>query len=159
MANTNTKDQKVLLQWTAGGDKKDPSANLWMVVLFLLTIGSLIYNLIIGKWLVAGIFVLLIIILIWYFFSSAKTVNIAITDKGIQLNDQLYSFENIKGYWYVEQTNTFYIDPKKKTAFVISFPIGNKRIDEIKKNLPDYLAEIEGRRGDIVDRISNLFHM
>lgn len=159
MPNTNTKNQKVLLRWTAGGENKDPNAPIWMGVLFLLTGGSLIYNIAIGKWMVSAIFVLLIIILIWYFFSSAKTVDIVIGDQGIQLNNQFYSFENIKGYWYIGGTNTLYIAPKKKSGMTISFPIGNKKYEEIKENLPTYLTEIEGRGEDLMDRVSNLFHM
>lgn len=158
MENKNT-NQKILLQWTAGEEKKDPNAVIWMYVLFLLTGATMIYNLVISKWMVAGIFTLLIVVLIWYFFSSAKTVDIVLTDKGIQLGRQFYSFENIKGYWYSDRNNTFYIDPKKKSGMIISFPIGNKKIEEIKNNLPDYLTEIEGRGEDVIDRISRLFHM
>lgn len=159
MLNTNIKNQKILLQWTAGGEKRDPNATIWMVVLFLLTISTLIYNLILGKWMVGGVFALLIVVLIWYFFSSSKTVNIVLTDQGVQLNNQFYNFENIKGYWYSEKNKTLYIEPKKRTGMVVSFPIGNKSIEEIKRNLPDYLAEIEGRGEDLIDRISGLFHM
>jgi len=159
MENTNIKEQKILLQWTAGGEKKDPNAIVWMVVLFVLTSASLVYNFILHEWMIGIVFAFLIVVLVWYFFSSAKTVAIVLTDQGIKLNNQFYNFENIKGYWFSEKSGTFYLEPKKKTSMVISFPIGNKKIEEIKKNLPNYLTEIEGRGEDLLDRIAHLLHM
>ena len=158
MENKNI-NQKILMAWKSGGENRDPNASIWMVVLFLLTAGSLVYNLVIHQWIVAAVFALMIVVLVWYFFGSSKSVDIAITTLGIQLNKQFYNFENIKGYWFSDKNDTFYLEPKKRTGMTISFPVGNKRIEEIKKNLPDYLTEIEGRGEDIMDRISNLFHM
>jgi len=159
MVQMNKKPEKILLQWSSGGEKKDPNATIWMVVLFLFTGATLIYNLIRQDWMVAVVFVFLIIILIWYFFSSSKTVDIIIADNGIQINNTFYDFENIKGYWHSDRNGIFYLEPKKKTGFIISFPMGGKTIEEIKKNLPDYLTEIEGRGGDLIDRISGVLHM
>lgn len=152
-------ENKILLQWRAGGEKKNPNAIVWMAVLFLLTSTTLIYNFILGEWMVGIVFAFLIIVLIWYFFSSSRIVEIALTNQGIQLNNQFYSFENIKGYWFSEKSGTFYLEPKKKSSLIISFPIGNKRIEEIKKNLPEYLIEIKGKGEDIINRISGFLHM
>ncbi|MDD5731323.1 MAG: hypothetical protein PHU42_00270 [Patescibacteria group bacterium] len=159
MANTNTKENRILLQWRAGDEKKDPNTIVWMVILFALTSASLVYNFVLHEWMVGIVFAFMIVILIWYFFGSAKSVDIALTTNGIQLNKQFYDFENIKGYWFSERSGTFYIEPKKRSGMVISFPIGNKKIEEIQKNLPDYLTEIEGRGEDILDRITHLLHM
>jgi hypothetical protein len=159
MLNTNTKEQKILLQWTAGGEKKDPNAAIWMYFVFLLTGATLIYNLVMGRWMASAVFALLFVVLIWYFFSSSKTVNIVLSNTGIQLDKQFYDFDNIKGYWYSDRNNTFYIEPKKKSGMIVSFPTGNKKIEDIKKNLPDYLTEIEGRGEDVIDRITRLLHM
>jgi len=155
----NNKPDKVLLRWKSGGEKKDPNAGIWMAVLFLLTSATLVYNLIHHEWMVGIVFGFLIIVLIWYFFSSSKTVDITMANNGIQINNLFYDFENIKGYWHSDRTGTFYLEPKKRTGLVISFPMGNKSIEEIKKNLPDYLTEIEDRGEDIIDRISGFLHM
>lgn len=159
MAQITKKPDKILLQWKAGGDKKDANANIWMVVLFLFTGISLIYNIIHQDWMVSAVFAFLIIILVWYFFGSSKMVDILIANNGVKINAVFYDFENIKGYWHSDRTGTFYLAPKKKTGMNISFPMGSKGFDEIKKNIPDYLTEIEGRGEDIVDRISHFFHM
>jgi hypothetical protein len=158
MANIN-KNQKILLQWSAGGEKKDPNAIIIMVVLFLLMCAALIYNLILKDWMVGAVFTVIIIILIWYFFGSSKAVNIVIGDQGIQLNNTFYNFENIKGYWFSEKSDTFYLEPKKKGNMIISFPLGSKKFEEVKAKLPDYLTEVEGRGEDIMDRITHFLRM
>lgn len=155
----NNKPEKILLRWNSGGERKDPNATTWMIILFLLTGGSLIYNLINQDWMVAAVFVFLIIVLVWYFFGSSKTVDIVIASNGVKINNLFYEFENIKGYWHSDRNGNFYLEPKKRTGFIISFPMGDKSADEIKRNLPDYLTEIEGRGEDIMDRIAGVLHM
>lgn len=145
------------MQWSSGGERKDPNTIAWMVLLFLLTSATLVYNFVLQQWLVGGVFVMLLVVLIWYFVSAGNPVNIVITNLGIQVDKQFYSFENIKGYWHSERTSTFYIEPKKRTGLVASFPMGSKKIEDIKKNLPDYISEIEGRGEDVIDRVSRLF--
>ena len=144
---------KKLLSWDTE-EKKETNNILGIVVFFILIIGALVYAFYYKQWSMGAVFAVLIIVFGWYLFGKQKSASISITTKGIIFNEQFYSFEKIKGYWFSEVNKTIYLLPKFRGAPTIALPVAKYQISSITKLFPETIMKLENEGKDVVDRIS-----
>ncbi len=150
------KKGKVLLKWTVGKEKKETNNIFWIIGLFVLIVGVLVYSFYIQRWLTGTTFVVLILALAWYVFPQQKSVNIFLEKRGIWIEKQFYNFEKIKGYWISEANKTVYLIPKFRGAPTIAVPIGEYKANSIVSKFPSSIVRIEEEGRDVADIISGI---
>lgn len=147
------------MQWEGGGKNKDPNALLWIIFIIAIVVGAMIYYFIIRDWLTSGVFVFMLLVLIWYLAVSPKKVHIAITDKGISTGNQFYEFQNLSGYWFSPRSEVMYFSGKNRVSMILAIPIDNQDVEKIKAVLPENILEIEDRGEDLVDKVVRILHL
>ncbi|HRY60051.1 MAG TPA: hypothetical protein P5096_01585 [Patescibacteria group bacterium] len=150
---------KVILSWETGRVRKNKNAIYWVAGFFIVILASIGYFGYINQWSSVAVFFLLLITTIWYVFISVKTVKVSISEGGFWLDGVFYSFENIKGYWVVEDSGLFYFVTKGRFSSNISFPLGETPVNKIIALLPQELVRVENMGEDLHDKIARLFNI
>lgn len=151
------KNQKTIISWEVGGEKKDSTAIGSIALVSLLSFLASGYNFYKKEFLVALVFLILALVLGWYLFSSSsKKAKVSLTENGFIINNQFYAFANMKGYWFSQSNNTLYLVSKKKLSATTAVPLGNQNAEKIKSYLPDTIVEMPYQGEDLADKMSRL---
>jgi len=149
-------DEKILLSWEVKKEPKDATAKTFIILILVASALAIIYFAYQKDYVSVAAFVVLILVMVWYFFTSPKSISVVLTNNGIKLDNRFYKFEGFKSYWISERSGFFYLEPKGRVGSTISFPQGKKDPEEIKKFLPENLIEVEDKGDDFTNRIADI---
>ncbi len=132
------------LKWTAPEFEYYTKSTSWFVItggiaglllLWALFTKNFIFALLIGL----GYFTIII-----YGLKRPKNIRLAITPKGVKINQTLYEFENIKSFWIFynpPEIKELSLRSKKTIMPYIKIPLGEQNPVEVRQALIKYLPE------------------
>ncbi len=152
------KPEEVLMQWKALEFKQYDRPKSWYISLLLIAGGLIIYSLLTANYLLIIITIILAVIINSLTRKNPETLDIAITSKGIKVNEKLYTFtEDLESFWILyDPPELKTLNFKRQQRFIpeLSIQLEKQNPLKIREFLLEYLEEEIEREEHMADQIS-----
>ncbi|MFH1392400.1 MAG: hypothetical protein ABIG90_01820 [bacterium] len=147
-----------MITWQAKEFKKNKTSRLWYIVWALLSLAIIVFAVIEQSPLMALVFVLISIIAYLFNQQEPKKNKFVLSKKGVQVQDKLYSYDELESFWI------FYDPPRKKILSVKSekilmpyfnIPLAKQNPIKIRKYLLKFLPEKEHQESLVENILSS----
>jgi len=129
---------------------------IWYLVTICAIVLVLIYTFYVRQWILTAVVV--VIGLILYLSNRIKPRNMQyrIDGQGLHVNDKIFSFDQLKSYWFFDKDGKSYLNVISTFRFlpVITAQINPDLKDEIRAMLGAYVPESNRKDEDLVDKIN-----
>lgn len=153
----NKNESPKSIAWDAPEFVHYPKNIWWYVFLIVVGLGFVIFFSFQKDFLTAGLFFLLLVIIIYYGKATPRLLHIEITTHGIKINDNRLSYQQIKSFWLVYDPPTVKTLNFETTANFnrfLTLQLGEQNPLPVRELLLEYLAEDLDRGEQTVDKIS-----
>lgn len=136
----------ILAEWQAPEFDYHEKSSDWYWALGIVTFGFLVLALMLKNWLFAILVVLGGFSFGMYGVKRPRTINFAITSRGIKIGEVLYPFDHLKSFWLSydpPHVKELYVISKKVLVPQLSIPLGASDPNEIREHLLKFLEERE----------------
>ena len=144
------------IEWTAPEFTQYSKSQSWFNISALIAFGLVV-------WAALTKNILLIIIIVLGYFSvvafglkQPRKIHLAITSKGIMIDNLLYTYNNLKSFWIFyspPEIKELSLRSKKMTMPFIKIPLGEQNPVEVRKILLKYLPE-KKQEESIIDNLA-----
>ncbi|PIV10384.1 MAG: hypothetical protein COS49_00800 [Candidatus Portnoybacteria bacterium CG03_land_8_20_14_0_80_41_10] len=144
------------LEWTAPEFEYYRKDKSWLVIAGLIAAGLFLWALLTKNIIFALLIGLSYFTVITYGLKKPASVKLAVTAKGIKINQALYEFDNLKSFWIFyqpPQIREISLRSKKTIMPYIKIPLGEQNPVEIRKILLKYLPE-RRHKESLIDNLS-----
>jgi hypothetical protein len=152
------KPEEVLMEWKAPEYKQYDRSRTWYISLLLIAGGLIVYSLITANYLLVIITIILAVIMNSLTRKSPNELNMAVTKKGIKINDKLYTFtEDLESFWILySPPDLKTLNFKRQQRFIpeLSVQLENQNPLKIREFLLEYLEEDIEKEEHMADQIS-----
>ncbi len=132
------------LEWTAPEFEYYHKDKSWLAIVSLIAAGLFLWALL-TKNIIFGLLIgLSYFTIIIYGLRKPAPVKLAITPRGVKINQTLYEFDNLKSFWIFyqpPQIREISLRSKKTIMPYIKVPLGEQNPVEVRKALLKYLPE------------------
>jgi hypothetical protein len=156
--NPELKTLLPLIKWEAEEYDYIPKSNNWFWSVGIITIGIAMASIFLNNILFAVLVVLGGVTIILYGARRPRKVVFSIIPRGVQIENRLFPFENLKSFWIHYEPpykKLLTIEPKKLLMPVISVPLGDINPNTIREHLLKFLKE-ERREESFIQTIIRL---
>jgi hypothetical protein len=131
------------IEWTAAEFVEYKKDKRWFFYAGLITIGLIIIAILIKNFLLAVIVLLAAVTVYIYSVKEPRKIIFSISGQGIQIDKQIYDFENLKSFWifYNSEIKELSIRSKKAIMPYIKIPLGKQDPVEVRELLLKFLPE------------------
>lgn len=134
---------EVLFKWKVPEFSKPKRTYTWYFAAIVVVVALMIYSLVTANFLFALIIILVVFILFLKTYTQPKDLEFQITDEGVSLGNQFFSYREITGFYFI------YDPPAVKKIFFtlrgfspdLSVPLDNMNPIVIREKLLEYLDE------------------
>jgi hypothetical protein len=151
-----------LFSWQALEYIHYEKSSLWYLTILVsavLAIGITIYFAIHsrnwGNWILIPVIIMLVVVLFQYSKRKPNVRNYSLSENGIKIDNKVYLFKQLKSFWFIESSEetSLNFQPLKRLSLIITIPLADVKIDDLRLILGQYLPE-EKREEDLIDRVS-----
>ena len=144
-----------LLEWEAPEYTEHKKGADWYWYLALAAVLLLIYtayerSFLFGVLVVIGWFTIML-----FSARAPKTIKISISESGMQIDQILYPWQNVKSFWIFEQKGEISLELKKTLMPRIKIPLGEINPKTAREILSNFISEKE-QNESLVDNLSDL---
>lgn len=144
------------LEWTAPEFEYYRKDKSWLITVSLIAAGLLLWALFTKNIIFALLIGLSYFTIIVYGLKKPALVKLAITPKGVKINQTLYEFDNLKSFWIFYQpprVKEISLRSKKIIMPYIKIPLGEQNPVEVRRILLKYLPE-KRHKESLVDNLA-----
>lgn len=140
---------KIFLKWEVRKEKKDKN---WQIGVVIFILFSFFFFLSQGNYF--GIILIFVITFLIFFLPRRKGTQFAILERGVKIGNEVFPWQNLKGFWIFEDPPELYLKSKKSYLPYIILPLLENHPEKVKKIVLNFLPEEEMERGifDIIER-------
>lgn len=150
--------EEILMKWEAPEFIQFDRPKSWYIILLGVAILLVIYSLITKNFLLAIIVVMLAIVINTLTRKKPDTLKVAVTQKGVLINDNLYTFEeDLDTFWILyspPDLKTLNFGRRQRFAPQITIQLNNANPLKVRELLLEYLEEDVEREEHVADRVS-----
>ena len=153
-----TADSAVYIAWEAPEYERFSKGQLWFLILGLATLTLAAVAFYYGNYFFALFIVIAGILVGWFAVREPKTIHFAVTSEGVQFENKIYLFDDLKSFWIFYEPPLFKelsVESKKIFMPHLKAPLGDADPDEIRKKLLKFLPE-EKQKEPFITIISHL---
>lgn len=156
----NEKKRSESIDWDAEEYIRTTKHAGWYVGLGIVTIGLVIFSLVLGWWSFTLLLVLSAVALVVYSVRPPRVLHYSLTNKGLSENGKLYSYDEYKNFGVVVdgKKSSIVLTPRKRFAprVTVYFPNedGEKIVDAFGMRLP-----MEEVRMDFLDKLVKILRI
>ena len=150
--------EELLLSWEAP-DFEDHERNAsWYVAAGAFALALFAYSIYTSDWFFAVVVVALVIVTFKYLKISPKTNTYGISRVGIQVNEKLYSYDQLHSFWIVYQPPTKVLNVLTTRRYMpqLSMQLVDQDPVMIKKILKKFMPEQEKRGENPIDKVTRM---
>jgi len=155
------KPEEVLMEWKAKEFIQYPRHKSWYIFLLVLAGILVVYSIIVTNYLFAIIVVMLAIIINTLTRKEPQILNIAITTKGIKINEKLYTFdEDLASFWILynpPDLKTLNFSRQQRFLPELTIQLENQNPLKIRELLLDHLTEDVEKEEHVADKVARKF--
>lgn len=133
----------------------------WYLVASLITVGLMVFSVWSGNYLFALVVVLFAVILMIQNMQRPLGVAFMITDLGVVLGDQFYSYNELEKFWVLYNPpllKTLYFEPKNIVRHRLSVPLNDADPNAVREFLNQFLLEdLTVEEEPLSEKLSRLF--
>ena len=152
------KPEEVLMEWRAPEYKHYDRPKSWYISLLVLAGGLILYSLITSNYLLIIITIILAVIINSLTRKRPDSLSIAVTKRGIKINDKLYTFaEDLDSFWILydpPELKTLSFKRQQRFMPETSIQLEKQNPLKIREFLLEYLEEEIEREEHMADQIS-----
>jgi len=149
----------VLVEWSAPEFDYHEKSSDWYWALGIITFGFFVLALLLKNWLFAILVVLGGFSLGMYGVKRPRTINFAVTSRGLKIGETLYPFDHLQSFWLnydPPHLKELYVISKKKFVPQIFIPLGQADPNLVREHLLKFMEEREIQES-FVDVIARFF--
>lgn len=155
---TEIRQEEILMEWEAPEFIQYPRPKSWYISLLILAVALIIYSIITANYLLAIIIVILAVVINSLTRKEPENLKVAVTKKGIKINEKLYTFESDLGSFWVlynpPDLKTINFARQQRFLPEISIQLERQNPLKIREFLLDYLSEDVEKEEHMADRVS-----
>jgi len=132
------------LEWTAPEFTKYKKNKSWFIWLIFFALVIIIIAIIFKNFLWVVLTILAVFTIYIYATKEPRKIKFSISGKGIQIDQKIYKFENLKSFWIFydpPEVKEISLRSKKVLMPYIKIPLGDQNPVEIRKLLLNFLPE------------------
>jgi len=147
------------LEWTAPEFIKYEKGKRWFILVGLIALSIIIIAVLLKNFLWVVITILIILVVYIYASKEPRKIKFSISGKGIQIDQRIYRFENLKSFWIFYESASpaggppeikeLSLRSKKMLMPYIKIPLDKQNPAEIRKFLLKFLPERKHRESAI----------
>lgn len=155
--NNSTTSTDHVISWQAPEFQEYKKHPFWFIGLALLIAAVVLYAILIESWSMAVTFILLGILGIVFGSQKPKTVDIHINGVGIQINNVLYNYREIKKFWIIYipgELKILYLETSSIINRIVKIQLEDQNPQPIREYLKTYIHEDLDQQESLVDVIA-----
>ena len=140
------------LEWTAPEFIKYEKGKRWFILVGFIALAIIIIAILLKNFLWVVITILIILVVYIYASKEPRKIKFSISGKGIQIDQRIYRFENLKSFWIFYEPpgiKELSLRSKKMLMPYIKIPLDKQNPAEIRKFLLKFLPERKHRESTI----------
>lgn len=144
------------IKWIAPEFEYYPKGKGWFIIAGLIAAGLFLWALLTKNFIFALLIGLSYFSLSAYAMKKPRQIPLAITSKGVQIDNNIYEFENLKSFWIFydpPQIREASLRSKKMIMPYIKIPLGEQNPVEVRQALLKYLPE-KKQEESLIDNLS-----
>lgn len=144
-----------LFSWQAPEFIHYEKSVLWYLTVIIIALLVIIASIYFKQWILILVIVMFAIVLIQYARRKPKVKDYSIYDNAVKAAGKIYPFKQLKSFWFIESKDELSLnfEPLKKLSPVITMPLSDIKISDLKSILTKYLPEQKRTEG-LIDRTS-----
>jgi len=147
------KEKKITkLEWTAPEFVKYEKGKKWFVLVAIISLAIMIIAILSKNFLWVVITILIALVVYIYASKEPRKIKFSISGKGIQINQRIYRFDDLKSFWiFYEPPEIKELSLRSKKTFMpyIKIPLNKQNPTEIRRLLLKFLPEGKHRESAI----------
>ncbi|NQU99784.1 MAG: hypothetical protein HQ538_03520 [Parcubacteria group bacterium] len=152
------KPEEVLMEWSAPEFVQYSKPKSWYISLLIIAIALIVCSIITSNFLLTIIVIFLAIIVNSLTRKKPKQLDVAITKKGVKVNEKLYTFtDDLGSFWILyDPPDLKILNFKRQQRFLpeISIQLEKQNPLKIREFLLEYLEEEMEKEEHMADRVS-----
>lgn len=150
--------EEVIMKWEAPEFEQFDRPKSWYIILLIVAILLIVYALITANYLLAIIVVMLAIVINTLTRKKPDILNMAITQKGVLISNNLYTFEeDLDTFWVLynpPDLKTLNFTRQQRFMPQVTVQLNNANPLKVREILLEYLEEDVEREEHVADKIS-----
>jgi hypothetical protein len=152
----NESQEDILYTWTAQEFIRSQRGRGWYWGAAVIILVALAYAVWVQQWTFVAVILMAAVAVYLLGRVAPRQVRYALLPTGIRIGQQIYPYDTLKSFWVVDgvERQTIVVTSKRRLGWMLTLPMDNADIEQVRQILAGYLAEEEGRDEDVVDKFS-----